>query len=127
MIDIALNKYFNYKYGENKNIYTAESHNLDLKDTDSLEIKSSEEVNKIDLSDVYVPKKINLTIPKRKIVKTKYLVNAKKTNKKYSCDGRTWCSQMHSCEEATYFSHHCSSTMDGNGDGVPCEKQWCGY
>ncbi|WP_262378709.1 excalibur calcium-binding domain-containing protein [Luteimonas viscosa] len=45
----------------------------------------------------------------------------------YTCDGRTHCSQMRSCEEATYFIQHCPNTkMDGNGDGVPCERQWCG-
>jgi hypothetical protein len=45
----------------------------------------------------------------------------------FSCDGRTHCSQMRSCEEATYFLQNCPNTkMDGNGDGVPCEKQWCG-
>lgn len=45
---------------------------------------------------------------------------------KYSCDGRRYCSQMTSCEEATYFLRHCPGTeMDGNGDGVPCESQWC--
>lgn len=45
---------------------------------------------------------------------------------KYSCDGRRYCSQMTSCEEATYFLRHCPETeMDGDGDGVPCESQWC--
>ena len=44
----------------------------------------------------------------------------------FSCDGRTHCSQMRSCEEATYFIEHCPGTkMDGNKDGVPCERQWC--
>ena len=45
---------------------------------------------------------------------------------RYSCDGRTMCSQMTSCAEATYFIRHCPGTqMDGDGDGVPCESQWC--
>ena len=45
---------------------------------------------------------------------------------RFSCDGRTHCSQMTSCEEATYFINHCPGTrMDGNNDGVPCESQWC--
>ncbi|WP_310449624.1 cold shock domain-containing protein [Sulfuritalea sp.] len=45
---------------------------------------------------------------------------------KYFCDGRRYCSQMTSCEEASYFLRHCPGTeMDGNGDGVPCESQWC--
>ncbi len=44
----------------------------------------------------------------------------------FICDGRIYCSQMHSCAEATYFLQHCPRTkMDGNHDGVPCEKQWC--
>ncbi|KRG40086.1 cold-shock protein [Stenotrophomonas panacihumi] len=45
----------------------------------------------------------------------------------FQCDGRTMCSQMTSCAEATYFIRHCPHTkMDGNHDGVPCEQQWCG-
>ena len=44
----------------------------------------------------------------------------------YTCDGRTMCSQMTSCEEATYFIRNCPNTqMDGDGDGSPCEQQWC--
>ena len=44
----------------------------------------------------------------------------------FTCDGRTHCSQMRSCAEATYFIQHCPNTkMDGNNDGVPCEQQWC--
>jgi endonuclease YncB( thermonuclease family) len=44
----------------------------------------------------------------------------------YRCDGRTHCSQMRSCEEATWFLQHCPGVkMDGNRDGVPCERQWC--
>ena len=45
----------------------------------------------------------------------------------FRCDGRTHCSQMTSCAEAEYFLQHCPGVkMDGEGDGVPCEKQWCG-
>ena len=44
----------------------------------------------------------------------------------YRCDGRTLCSQMTSCAEAKWFINHCPGTrMDGNGDGTPCETQWC--
>ena len=44
----------------------------------------------------------------------------------FRCDGRTYCSQMTSCSEATFFINNCPGTkMDGNGDGVPCEQQWC--
>ncbi|MDR6675475.1 excalibur calcium-binding domain-containing protein [Xanthomonas sp. 1678] len=45
---------------------------------------------------------------------------------RFQCDGRTRCTQMTSCEEATYFLQHCpGAKMDGNHDGVPCEQQWC--
>ena len=44
----------------------------------------------------------------------------------FKCDGRTYCSQMTSCAEATFFLKNCPDTkMDGNNDGIPCEKQWC--
>jgi len=44
----------------------------------------------------------------------------------FTCDGRTYCSQMTSCAEATYFISHCAGTkMDGDRDGIPCERQWC--
>jgi len=44
----------------------------------------------------------------------------------FKCDGRTYCSQMTSCEEATFFLKSCPNVkMDGNNDGIPCEKQWC--
>lgn len=44
----------------------------------------------------------------------------------FSCDGRLHCSQMTSCEEATFFLKNCPGTkMDGDNDGVPCEAQLC--
>jgi cold shock CspA family protein len=44
----------------------------------------------------------------------------------FRCDGRTHCSQMTSCAEATFFLRNCPGVkMDGNNDGVPCEQQWC--
>ena len=45
---------------------------------------------------------------------------------RFKCDGRTRCSQMTSCEEAKFFLKNCPDVkMDGNNDGIPCEKQWC--
>lgn len=44
----------------------------------------------------------------------------------YRCDGRTRCPQMRSCEEAKHFIKYCPNTeMDGDRDGIPCERQWC--
>jgi len=44
----------------------------------------------------------------------------------FSCDGRRYCSQMKSCEEAKYFLANCPGVkMDGDRNGTPCEKQWC--
>ena len=44
----------------------------------------------------------------------------------FTCDGQTRCSQMTSCAEATYFWKNCPGVkMDGDGDGVACEQQWC--
>ena len=47
---------------------------------------------------------------------------------RYQCDGRTRCTEMRSCEEARFFLRKCAgSAMDGDGDGIPCEDQWCGH
>ncbi len=44
----------------------------------------------------------------------------------FSCDGRKYCAQMKSCAEAKYFLARCPGVkMDGDRNGVPCEKQWC--
>ena len=44
----------------------------------------------------------------------------------FKCDGRRYCSQMKSCEEAKYFLANCPGVkMDGDRDGIPCEDQWC--
>ena len=52
--------------------------------------------------------------------------NAPKAVSEFKCDGRQYCSQMTSCQEATFFLQNCPGVkMDGNNDGIPCEKQWC--
>lgn len=49
------------------------------------------------------------------------------TSINYKCDGRIYCTQMTSCEEATYFLKNCPGVkMDGGqSNGIPCESQWC--
>lgn len=62
------------------------------------------------------------------IESTRLLEPSKKNNdfQSYKCDGRVYCSQMTSCEEAKYFLQNCPGVlMDGNNDGIPCEQQWC--
>ncbi len=45
----------------------------------------------------------------------------------YRCNGKQHCSQMRSCEEAVFYLNNCPNTrMDSDGDGVPCERQFCG-
>lgn len=40
----------------------------------------------------------------------------------FRCDGRRYCSEMTSREEADFFLQHCPDTaMDGDSDGIPCE------
>ena len=54
------------------------------------------------------------------------VLSTQSATSKFSCDGRTHCSQMTSCAEATYFTNYCPNTkMDGNHDGIPCEQQLC--
>jgi hypothetical protein len=49
------------------------------------------------------------------------------TESSYTCSGKVYCSEMTSCEEAMFYLHNCPGTkMDGDNDGIPCEKQWCG-
>lgn len=43
----------------------------------------------------------------------------------FQCQGKVWCSQMSSYEEAVFYLHNCPDTkMDGDGDGEPCERQF---
>ena len=45
------------------------------------------------------------------------------------CKQKRYCSQMTSCKEAKYYLKLCGkyARMDGNNDGIPCERQWCGF
>ena len=47
---------------------------------------------------------------------------------RYSCAGKVYCSEMTSCSEAKFYQRNCPGTkMDGDGDGIPCESQWCSW
>ena len=46
----------------------------------------------------------------------------------YQCSGKTQCGEMTSCDEAKFYLSNCPGTIaDGDGDGIPCEDQWCGH
>lgn len=46
----------------------------------------------------------------------------------FQCLGKTRCNEMASCEEAVFYLENCPGTIsDGDGDGIPCEDQWCGH
>jgi len=54
--------------------------------------------------------------------------NKKKNNGKFQCSGKIHCAEMSSCAEAKFYLRNCPGTkMDGDNDGIPCEKQWCGH
>ena len=44
----------------------------------------------------------------------------------FHCEsGKTHCSHMRSYEEASFYLRHCPNvSMDGDGDGIPCEQQF---
>jgi cold shock CspA family protein len=45
---------------------------------------------------------------------------------RFTCEGKTQCSQMTSCAEAFFYQERCgANAMDGDHDGIPCEQQWC--
>jgi len=76
----------------------------------------------------FINKNVNADIVKS-ISNTSYTTSKSKaydSANEYECDGRQYCSQMTSCEEARFFLENCPNPkMDGNNDGVPCERQWC--
>ena len=50
------------------------------------------------------------------------------SNQSFQCSGKTRCTEMSSCEEAKFYLNNCPGTIaDGDGDGIPCEDQWCGH
>jgi hypothetical protein len=41
----------------------------------------------------------------------------------FTCAGKRRCGEMTSCEEAKFYLTVCGVTrLDGDGDGVPCER-----
>lgn len=52
--------------------------------------------------------------------------NTNSNNVAFQCSGKIYCSEMSSCAEAKFYLRNCpGAKMDGDNDGIPCEKQWC--
>lgn len=50
-------------------------------------------------------------------------VNRPKNTRDFTCGNKTKCGEMISCEEAMYYLKECGlNRLDGNSDGVPCER-----
>jgi len=63
-----------------------------------------------------------------KLTPVKVFDNKRKKKGNYRCNGKIYCSEMSSCTEAKFYLRNCPGTkMDGDNDGIPCEKQWCGH
>ncbi len=94
-------------------------------------LKKTAIINKPIIQKKVLPKSkpIQRKVPsKPKLMRKKTLPKSTspRLKKTYRCDRRVYCSQMHSCEEAKFFIRNCRGTkMDGNGDSIPCERQWC--
>ncbi|MFV8413694.1 cold shock domain-containing protein [Vibrio owensii] len=44
----------------------------------------------------------------------------------FSCQGKTYCREMVSCDEAKFYLSNCPNVkIDGDNDGIPCERQLC--
>ena len=45
----------------------------------------------------------------------------------YTCEGKTVCGQMKTCNEAKFYLANCPDTdgMDSDADGIPCEELLC--
>lgn len=55
-----------------------------------------------------------------------FFFTAQSQQPEYKCEGKIYCSQMTSCEEAKFYLKNCPGVkIDGDGDGIPCESQWC--
>lgn len=55
-------------------------------------------------------------------------IEIEKLDQQFQCSGKSRCGQMTSCAEAMFYLANCPGTLtDGDGDGLPCEDQWCGH
>jgi uncharacterized protein YxeA len=75
-----------------------------------------------------IKKSYTYTPPDKPIQFKEKIIRKKRKYSKFKCDGRKHCSQMNSYEEAKFFINNCPNTkMDGDRDGIPCERQFGKY
>ncbi|MDF3126741.1 excalibur calcium-binding domain-containing protein [Rheinheimera sp. 1928-s] len=49
-------------------------------------------------------------------------------DEQFQCEGKQHCSEMVSCDEAKFYLKNCPDVLiDGDNDGIPCERQHCGH
>src|SRR3989344_3346882 len=66
------------------------------------------------------PTDLPTMFPTSKPIKKKVAAKKKIVNK---CGAKKYCTQMKSCQEATYYFRSCGLTkLDGDKDGTPCER-----
>lgn len=66
------------------------------------------------------------SVPEPQAVMSLFESSSSSDAARFNCSGKTHCSQMTSCEEATFYQDNCPGTnMDGDRDGIPCERQLC--
>ncbi len=77
---------------------------------------------------VFKDNRYNKVQPKYEREEAQPIYEPKEAQPEYKCEGKIHCSQMTSCEEATFYLDNCPGVkIDGDGDGIPCERQWCGH
>lgn len=48
-----------------------------------------------------------------------------KSSQNFTCQGKVYCSEMSSYDEAVFYLQNCPGTkIDGDNDGIPCEQQF---
>ncbi|WP_180273533.1 thermonuclease family protein [Iodobacter sp. BJB302] len=58
-----------------------------------------------------------------KSLETSSVLSTSTSGSSFSCGSKRYCKEMSSCEEAKFYLQHCGvQTIDGDRDGVPCEK-----
>lgn len=62
---------------------------------------------------------------KSEIAEVTEIAEPPKLAEQFQCQGKTYCSEMSSYDEALFYLHSCPGTkMDGDNDGDPCESQF---